>query len=206
MKDALRTIYIFACTFFSSGICGVSDETISVKEIVSYFKENNQLLGKPKLFFIQACRAYVEDDNTRIDYKKTLCPPDSSDILVAYSTIDGELFYRDISSRSSFIQTLLKQISTHAYSEHLMDIMITVNKKIAENKLDGNRQMLPQVSTVKKCVYFKMAKVGSCTKSRDEEGEIVSKVRLLIVIGKAAIMLCLSFYLLKITKCIIQDQ
>ena len=195
MKDALRTIYIFACTFFSSGICGVYDETISVEEIVSYFKENNDIIRKPKLFFIQVCRAGVEEDNTRIDYVKTLCPPDSSDILVAYSTINNELPYRDIYSRSSFIQTLLKQISTHAYSEHLMDIMIMVNKKIADNKLDGNRQMLLQVSTLKKCVYFKMAKVGNCTKSRDEEGEIVSKVRLLIVIGKPAIMLCFSFYL-----------
>ena len=195
MKDALRTIYIFACTFFSCGICGVYDETISVEEIVSFFKENNDIIGKPKLFFIQVCRAGVEKDNTRIDYVKILCPPDSSDILVAYSTINNELPYRDIYSRSSFIQTLLKQISTHAYSEHLMDIMIMVNKKIADNKLDGNRQMLLQVSTLKKCVYFKMAKVGNCTKSRDEEGEIVSKVRLLIVIGKAAIMLCFSFYL-----------
>ena len=154
----------------------MSDETISVEEIVSYFKENNDLIGKPKLFFIQVCRAGVEEENTRIDYVKTLCPPDSSDILVAYSTINNELPYRDSYSRLSFIQTLLNQISTHAYSEHLMDIMIMVNKKIAENKLDGNRQILPQVSTLKTCVYFKMAKVGNCTKSRDEEEEILSKV------------------------------
>ena len=146
----------------------MSDETISVEEIVSYFKENDDLLGKPKLFFIQACRAGVEDDNTRIDQEKTLCPPESSDILVAYSTIYGELSYRDIDNGSWFIQTLLKQISTHAYNEHLMDIMILVNKKIAENKLSGRyRQMPQQVSTLTKFVYFKMAEVGKVLEAKN---------------------------------------
>ena len=197
----IKYVCVFVCVLcFRSGISGKNDNMISVEEIIKYFKGSDDLVGKPKLFFIQACRGSergdsdVEGDNKGADNGKRLCPPESSDILVAYSTINNELPYRDSYSRSSsFIQTLLKQISTHAYSEHLMDIMIMVNKKIAENKLDGNRQMLPQVSTLKKCVFFKMAKVGNCTKSRDEEGEILSKVRLLIVIGKAAIML--SFYL-----------
>ena len=140
----------------------MSGDTISVEEIVSYFKENNDLLGKPKLFFIQACRTGVEDDNTRIE--KTLRPPDSSDILVAYSTIDGESAYRHIDNGSWFIQTLLKQISTHAYNKHLMDIMIMVNKKIATSDLEGKRQMPQQVSTLTKFVYFKMAEVGKVLK------------------------------------------
>ena len=144
----------------------MSGDTISVEEIVSYFKENNDLFGKPKLFFIQACRAGVEDDTTRIDHEKTLCPPDSSDILVAYSTIYGELAYRDIDNGSWFIQTLLKQISTHAYNEHLMDIMIMVNKKIATSDLEGKRQMPQQVSTLTKFVYFKMAEVGKVLKRK----------------------------------------
>ena len=145
----------------------MSGETISVEEIVSYFKENNDLLGKPKLFFIQACRADVEDDSTRIDYEKTLCPPDSSDILVAYSTIYGELAHRDIDNGSWFIQTLLKQISTHAYNEHLMDIMILVNKQIATSDLEGKRQMPQQVSTLTKFVFFKMAEVGKVLEAKN---------------------------------------
>ena len=145
----------------------MSGDTISVEEIVSYFKENNDLLGKPKLFFIQACRADVEDDNPWIDYEKTLCPPDSPDILVAYSTIDGELAHRHIRTGSWFIQTLLKQISTHAYNEHLMDIMILVNKKIAESELSGYRQMPQQVSTLTKFVYFKMAEVGKVLEAKN---------------------------------------
>ena len=70
----------------STGICGVYDDIISVEEIVSYFKESVDLLGKPKLFFIQACRiGELEDDGNEIDHKQRLCPPDSSDILIAHS-------------------------------------------------------------------------------------------------------------------------
>ena len=63
----------------SSGICGVHDETIRVEEIVSYFKECKDLIGKPKLFFIQACRDDDEDDSTDcidgVYQNKRLCLP-----------------------------------------------------------------------------------------------------------------------------------
>ena len=135
------------------------DETISVEEIVSYFKESDDLLGKPKLFFIQACRAGTQDDSTKVDYEKRLCPPESSDILIAHSTIVGKKSARDIYTGSWFIQTLIKQLHTHAHNTHLMDIMTVVNKEIAESKLQGRRQMPEQVSTLTKFVYFKMATV-----------------------------------------------
>ena len=145
------------------------DETISVEEIVSYFKESDDLSGKPKLFFIQACRAEggIEDDSTEGDHEKPLCPPDSSDILVAYSTIEGELSFRHIYEGSWFIQTLLKQIKMHAHNAHLMDIMIVVNKDMAESDLGGYRQMPQQVSTLTKFVYFKMAKVGKVLEAKN---------------------------------------
>ena len=143
-----------------NGIRGVDDATVSVEEIVSYFKECSGHLGKPKLFFIQACRNDddIDDDSTGVGYKKNLCPPDSSDILVAYSTVEGELSYRDRRKGSWFIQTLIKQITTYAKDAHLMDIMIAVNKDIAESGLGGKRQMPQQVCTLTKFVYFKMAR------------------------------------------------
>ena len=145
-----------------SGICGAYDDTISVHEIVSYFKENDDLLGKPKLFFVQACRANsdeVEDDSCEGGQEKRLCPQDSSDTLVAYSTIKGKLSYREICTGSWFIQTLMKQFKAHAQSSHLMDIMTVVNEDIAGSELEGYRQMPMQVSTLTKFVYFKMATI-----------------------------------------------
>ena len=126
---------------------------------MSYFKESDDLLGKPKLFFIQACRAGIQNDSTNDDHEKQLCLPESSDILIAHSTIVGKKSARDIYRGSWFIQTLIKQLHTHAHNTHLMDIMTVVNKEIAESELQGRRQMPEQVWTLTKFVYFKMATV-----------------------------------------------
>ena len=107
---------------------------------------------------MQACRANeIEDDGIEEDHRTRLCPPDSSDILIAYSTIEGKLSYRDIYNGSWFIQTLVKQLNTHAQNYHLMDIMTMVNEDIAGSELDGYRQRLVQVSTLTKFIWIKMA-------------------------------------------------
>ena len=145
------------------GVHGKNDGTISIEDIVSFFKENDELLGKPKLFFIQACQAIrgqVEDDSTEAgDQQKRLCPPDTSDTLIAHSTIKGKLSFRDIRNGSWFIQTLMKHIKEHGQSSHLMDIMTAVNDDIAGDDLEGYRQMPVQVTTLTKFVYFKMATI-----------------------------------------------
>ena len=104
----------------------------------------------------------VEDDGT--EQQKRLCPPDSSDTLIAYSTIKGKKSFRDIHNGSWFIQTLMKQMKAHAETSHLMDIMTAVNYDIAGSDLEGYRQMPTQLSTLTKFVYFKMETVP-----KDEE-------------------------------------
>ena len=159
----------------STGICGVYDDIISVEEIFSYFKESVDLLGKPKLFFIQACRiGELEDDGNEIDHKQRLCPPDSSDILIAHSTIDGESSFRNIHNGSWFIQTLMKQFQTHAQSLHVMDIMTVVNEDMAGSEFEGYRQMSNQLSTLTKFVYFKMAAVAKAVQAKTDGAEQTS--------------------------------
>ena len=153
--------------FFRSGIYGKFGDVIGVEEIVSYFKESDDLLGKPKLFFIQACRAGIQDDSTNDDHEKQLCPPESSDILIAYSTYEGEEAFRHAHNGSWFVQTLIEQFNEHADRSHLMDIMTVVNKEIAESDLEGHRQMPQQVSTLTKFVYFKMATVEEVLLARN---------------------------------------
>ncbi len=147
-----------------------------MKDIVSYFQKNKNLLGKPKLFFIQACRVgegrtapdgaptessgYEADDlvehDVEADYEKILLPPESSDTLVAYSTIKGKPSWRNTRTGSFFIQSLMKQLRDHAQSLHLMDIMTKVNDDISGREFAGNRQMPMQASTLTKSVYFKI--------------------------------------------------
>ena len=172
--------------FYRYGIFGVDEDVIRVKEIVSYFQENKDLLGRPKLFFIQACRSegflspspglsstrgrkesdgvlpgneissFVEDDG-ETDYAKILLPPESSDILLAHSTIDGQKSYRNTLEGSWFIQTLVKQFKDHAHTLHVLDILTKVNGDMSGKEFAGYRQMPIQVSTLTKPVYFKVA-------------------------------------------------
>ncbi len=102
----------------------------------------------------------MEKDGTKIDHTKRLCPPDSSDILVAYATIKGEPSFRHTEEGTWFIQTLMKQFKEHAQSSHVMDIMTLVNEDIAGSDLQGHRQMPVQESTLTKFVFFKMATAG----------------------------------------------
>ena len=139
----------------SSGVYGKYGDIISVKEIVGYFTENNDLLGKPKLFFIQACRGDgIEDDGADDDPNVRLCPPDSSDILIAHSTMEGDYSFRNINTGSWFIQTLMKKLDAYAKTNHLLDIMIEVNGDMAGSDFMGERQMPVQISTLTKYVYF----------------------------------------------------
>ena len=144
---------------------------------MSYFQENKDLLGKPKLFFIQACRVNGQsgiaedgapsessgnkndgllDEDSEGDLRKHLLPPQSSDTLVAYSTVKGEPAFRHTYTGSWFIQTLIQQLKKHAHSLHVMDIMTKVNNVMSGKEFMGRRQMPIQASTLRQSVYFKI--------------------------------------------------
>ncbi|XP_028414456.1 caspase-7-like isoform X2 [Dendronephthya gigantea] len=158
-KNTLKSYDGFVCFILSHGnsygICGKRGEIIGVHEIVGYFKENKDLLEKPKLFFIQACRGDdIEDDGNEDNPSVRLCPPDTSDILIAHSTMEGEKSYKHSAKGSWFIQTLMKSLDAYVKTHHLLEIMTTVNDVIAGSDFMGERQMPVQVSTLTKFVCF----------------------------------------------------
>lgn len=137
-----------------NGIIGTDGTTIEVEKIVSKFIQNKSLIDKPKVFFVQACRGSgrVQADGDSVT--KRLQLPASSDTVIAYSTIKGCISYRLLDKGTWFIQTLIEQLKLYAHDMHLMDILTLVNAKIAENDLEGHRQMPCQVSTLTKFVFF----------------------------------------------------
>lgn len=160
----------FLCFILShgsqSGIYGVDDIEISVQEIVSKFQPNPGLVGKPKLFFVQACRGSmsdegVETDSHRVREKIPLRLPKESDTLIAYSTVDGYESYRSCEVGSWFIITLMRKLEDHAHHMHIMDILTLVNKSVAEGetpsdeKQSSKKQMPCQLTTLTKFVHFK---------------------------------------------------
>ncbi|XP_028398125.1 caspase-3-like [Dendronephthya gigantea] len=156
----------FLCFILShgdeDGIFGVDDNTISVQDMVTKFKKCLTLVGKPKLFFIQACRGshkdsgmFIDSDSHPVNKPNPLRLPTDSDILIAHSTVEGLESYRCRKTGSWFIITLMQQLEMHAHHMHLMDILTLVNNLMAGFETDNDlKQMSCQMTTLTKFVYF----------------------------------------------------
>ncbi|KAM7394464.1 hypothetical protein PAMP_021268 [Pampus punctatissimus] len=128
----------FVCVLLSHGDEGVffgTDGSVELKYLTSLFRGDRckSLVGKPKLFFIQACRGTdldagietdsVEDDTTRI--------PVEADFLYAFSTAPGYYSWRNTMTGSWFIQSLCDMMSKYGKEMELQHIMTRVNHKVA---------------------------------------------------------------------------
>lgn len=136
LKDLGRTVNgdCFVCCILShgssDGVYGTDKNIVSVDEIREPFNGSNcrNLAGKPKLFFIQACRGRKFQNVVRVQAddpegaeselevdaeRMEVSIPADSDFLIARSTIDRYFSFRNIVTGSWFIQSLCKQLETH---------------------------------------------------------------------------------------------
>ena len=165
-KRAFDRYDAFVCFILShgteDGIYGIDDNTLSLQEIVDKFKDCESLAGKPKLFFIQACRGShkdggieVQSDSHPVNRPPRFRLPCSSDILIAQSSVDGFVSYRDRKAGSWFMGTLMDKLEKHAHNMHLMDILTLVNHAVAGKATPDQKKQMPcQMSTLTKFVYF----------------------------------------------------
>lgn len=156
----------FICVILShgskEGIHGTDDEAIQVEALTSKFCHGScpTLDGKPKVFFIQACRgsqedlAQVESDSEAIPMSFPQLPT-SSDFLICYASSPGYQSYRQPEHGSWFISTVFQVFKDYAATEHLMDLMLRVNHEVASfysNK--GHKQMPSEICMLTKKVFF----------------------------------------------------
>ncbi|XP_033870423.3 caspase-3-like [Acipenser ruthenus] len=130
----------FVCALLSHGDEGVlygTDGCIEIKRLTSFFKGDRckTLVGKPKLFFIQACRGTeldggIEADSIESDSSPQKIPVEA-DFLYAYSTVSGYYSWRNTVSGSWFIQSLCDMLSKYGRELELMQILTRVNHKVA---------------------------------------------------------------------------
>lgn len=108
------------------------------------FKENDNqdLVGKPKFFFIQACRGDSLDhgellkcSDTTNNNKEELLIPTRVDQLVGYATSQGSSALRDSKSGSWLIQELCVQIDAQSKIDFL-SMLTKVVRKIAISKVN----------------------------------------------------------------------
>ncbi|RUS90572.1 hypothetical protein EGW08_001660 [Elysia chlorotica] len=135
----------FVCVILSHGEEGYvygTDDKIPIDELVMPFKGHKcpSLAGKPKLFFIQACRGQELDRGATVadgegdEMEEEVIVrriPSEADFLMAYSVVPGFFAWRNSSRGSWFIQAVYDVIMKHWNTLDLLTMMTRVNKKVA---------------------------------------------------------------------------
>lgn len=115
------------------------DETYYLDQVITepIFK-NKTLAGKPKFFFIQACKgssnSLVHTNiplPDSIEKKQTLA---EINLMKCYSTYESRVAYRFSDTGSIFIKTFCEILNEDGDKKHIQDIMQSVGKKITSTK------------------------------------------------------------------------
>ncbi|CDS37385.1 caspase 3 apoptosis cysteine peptidase [Echinococcus multilocularis] len=166
----------FACVILSHGAEGIvyaSDGTINVDRLIGYFRSDRcpTLAGKPKMFFIQACRGCKFDKGITLstdassDSVLVTKLPIEADIFVANSTFPGYYAWRNSHAGSWFIQELCKVIKAAQESgQHhdLASLLTVVARKVAllyesntgQSDSHGSKQMVSVNSTLTRKAFI----------------------------------------------------
>ncbi|KAL2302792.1 hypothetical protein Nmel_010242 [Mimus melanotis] len=169
----------FACILLSHGEEGLiygTDGPMAIKSLTALFRGDKckSLIGKPKLFFIQACRGSEFDEGIQTDsgpandrcletdanprYKI----PVEADFLFAYSTVPGYYSWRNPGRGSWFVQSLCSVLNEHGKQLEIMQILTRVNYVVATNfesqsddpRFSEKKQIPCVVSMLTKELYF----------------------------------------------------
>ena len=156
----------FMCVILShgtkDGIYGTDEKVIKIEAITSLFRRNEcpSLEGKPKIFLFQACRGPgqdrvpVESDSDPIPLSSSSLPADA-DFLICFASAPGHQSYRQALLGSWFISSVVDVFKEYAEREHLMDMMLRVNNRVAGFfSKKGLKQMPCQVCMLRKKVFF----------------------------------------------------
>lgn len=98
------------------------------------------LAGKPKIFFIQACRGTKLDGGVRLVSRANTETdagvnaykiPSYADFLIAYSTVEGFYSWRHPENGTWFIQCLCQELADSGTKLDLLSIMTRVSRRVA---------------------------------------------------------------------------
>lgn len=116
------------------------DKPYLITDLFNRFTPENckSLAGKPKIFFIQACRGSKLCLGADVEYSNQFDSGISSyqiplfvDFLFAYSTIPGYYSMRNTSNGTWFIQALCQKLREHWRDYDLQTILTLVNMSVA---------------------------------------------------------------------------
>lgn len=167
-------------------VFGTDSKTVSLSSIVNGLTAEScpSLAGKPKLFFIQACRGRerVEEDEVVSDSSVTVEPsvpppssrgdtteteervvsdstalsiPDDADFIFGNATPPGKVAWRDMDHGSWYISETCRVFSSLAISVDLVSMVTKVHDEVGTRYRNRNYRQAPELTTrLRKKVYF----------------------------------------------------
>jgi len=138
------------------------NKTWNIESLVTEVCDVQSLVGKPKLFFIEACRGKENNFSTQIMTKSSAPPqqsgitlPSKQDVFVGFATVPGFVSFTSMKG-SPYLQALSSILADHHATTDLSDIHLFVKRKLAGMKLgaDGARQGAEERSSLLSKLLF----------------------------------------------------
>lgn len=175
----------FLCVFLSHGEGNhiyAYDAKIEIQTLTSLFKGDKcqSLVGKPKIFIIQACRGSQHDvpvipldavdhgtdmlgaNVTQVDAASVYTLPAGADFLMCYSVAEGYYSHRETVNGSWYIQDLCEMLGKFGSSLEFTELLTLVNRKVSQRRVDfckdpsaiGKKQVPCFASMLTKKLHF----------------------------------------------------
>lgn len=156
-KDDHSDADCFICIFLSHGEDShvyAFDDKIKIERMTDMFRGDKcqSLVGKPKIFIIQACRGNKHDDSviaqdstdssdesivneTEVDAAAVYTLPAGADFIMCYSVAQGYFSYRETVNGSWNIQDLCEMLRKHGCSLEFTELLTVVNRKVSYRRV-----------------------------------------------------------------------
>lgn len=156
----------FACCILTHGEHGQlwgTDSKFPVEMLYNFFLGDNcpTLVGKPKIFFVQACQGERLDHGVPVigvdslDSAAYFRIPTHADFLIAYSTLPGFYSWRNTQDGSWFMQAVIRVLNEYHNDLDLLTMLTIVNQQVAFYKSSNatspefaNKKQVPCITSM----------------------------------------------------------